>query len=145
MKKSFLIAAFFILTGFSSLFANDAGKAVKEAFNKTFTKAKDVKWSTENGLNLATFQLNGETLEAYYKDDATLVIAIHHLLSDRLPIFLQTSLKENYPGYWITDLIESANQDSSHYHISIENADQRITLESIEATEWSIEKLEAKN
>ncbi len=69
-------------------------------------------------------------MTAYFTPDGELMGVIHNMLSTQLPINLQTSLKKEYDGYWITELFEMAKSDSNSYFVTLHNADQIITLES---------------
>ena len=55
-----------------------------------------------------------------------------------MPMKLQTSLKNNYAGYWISDLFEISNNDGTNYYITMENADSKIVLKSTSDGNWSV-------
>ena len=84
--------------------------------------------------------MNDDVLTAYYTMDGEMMGVIRNLLSTELPINLQTSLKKDFIGFWVTELFEVAKQDSSSYFITIENADQSITLQSTDGSNWNTYK-----
>jgi hypothetical protein len=110
---------------------------VQAAFKQEFVQAKEVSWNRTENYFKAVFKMNENILTAYYTEDGELMGVIRNLLSTELPINLQTSLKKEYSGYWITDLFEFAKQDTSGYYITIENAGQVITLQSNDNFTWS--------
>ena len=110
---------------------------VENAFNQEFISAKEVNWQKTDNFYRASFKMNEELMTAYFTPDGELLGVIHNLLSTQLPINLQTSLKKDFDGYWITDLFECAKSDGNSYFITIHNADQVITLQSVDGASWS--------
>ena len=110
---------------------------VENAFKQEFTQAKDVNWQKTDNYYKAEFKLNNEVMTAYFAPDGELMGVIHNMLSTQLPINLQTSLKKDYDGYWITELFEMAKSDSNSYFVTLHNADQIITLESTDGSSWT--------
>jgi hypothetical protein len=110
---------------------------VQSAFKQEFVQAKEVNWVRTNTYFKAVFKMNDDVLTAFYTEDGEMMGVTRNLLSTELPINLQTSLKKEYNGYWVTDLFEFARPDASGYFITIENADQSITLQSSDGSNWS--------
>jgi hypothetical protein len=110
---------------------------VESAFKQEFAQAKEVNWSRTVDYVKAVFTMNNSVITAYYTEDGDLVAVVRNLLSTELPIYLQTSLKKEYGDYWITDLFEFARPDATGYFVTVENADQVITLQSVDGTVWS--------
>ena len=110
---------------------------VENAFKQEFGQAKDVSWEKTDNFYRAGFKMNNEVMTAYFTPDGELMGVVHNILSTRLPINLQTSLKKEYDGYWITELFEFAKPDSNGYFITIQNADKLITLQSTDGSSWS--------
>jgi hypothetical protein len=143
MKKSILTLALFFSIGIPALFASDdhgISRKMAASFNKDFSGAKQVQWTKEKNGCDARFILDGQVMTAYYNGQAELIAVVHHILTDRLPIFLLTSLKSDYHDYWVSGLFESASDHESSYHITLENADQIIEMRSVNATEWVTER-----
>ena len=140
MKKLFTAAVLCSVLLVNTAFANkneNVNTDVESAFKKEFTQAKEVSWQKTDAYYKATFKLNGETVNAYYNTDGSMLGIVHNMLSTQLPINLQTSLKREYENYWITDLFEYSRTDSNGYFITVENADQVITLQSTNGSSWS--------
>jgi len=140
MKKLFTAAVLSSVLLVNAAFANkneNVNVQVETAFKQEFTQAKEVSWQKTEAYYKATFKLNGETVNAYYNTDGSMLGIVHNMLSTQLPINLQTSLKREYENYWITDLFEYSRTDSNGYFITVENADQVITLQSTNGSSWS--------
>src|SRR5690349_5892255 len=108
----------------NSAFANtndNINEKVAAAFKHEFVQAKEVSWQKTDNYFKAVFKLNDDILTAYFSQDGEMMGVVRNLLSTELPINLQTSLKKDFTGYWITDLFEFAKKDASGYYITIEN------------------------
>jgi hypothetical protein len=124
----------------NSAYANgneNVNEKVKAAFKQEFVQASEVSWHKADNYYKAEFKMNDDVLTAYFSEDGELMGVIRNLASTELPINLQTSLKKEYSGYWITELFEFARKDASGYFITVENADQVITLQSGDGSNWS--------
>ena len=147
MKKFFLsliTTAFITLSSFANTVA-EVNQTVIKSFQKEFNNASNVEWTLVNGLNKATFTLNGNVLFAFYTNSGERIALTRNLTSDQLPIVLTSDLKKNYEGYWITDLFEIATDNQTSYYVTLENADQKIILESVGVQGWQSYKKEKKN
>ncbi len=111
---------------------------VANAFKQEFANTKDVSWTKTDNYYKAAFKVNNQPVNAYFTPEGQFIGIIHHLVSSQLPINLQTSLKKNYEDYWISELFEFAQPDSNGYFITVENADQVITLQSSDNSSWSV-------
>jgi len=140
MKKLFTAAVLSSVLLVNAAFANkneNINTQVESAFKQEFAQAKEVSWQKTNAYYKATFKLSGETVNAYYTESGEMLGIIHNMLSTQLPINLQASLKKEYDNYWITELFEYSRPDSNGYFITIQNADQVITLQSTNGSSWS--------
>ena len=73
------------------------------------------------------------------------MIAItRNISSTQLPISLQTNLKNNYEGFWISDLFEVANEEGTTYYVTVENADTKLILKSSNS-DWVTYQKERKS
>jgi hypothetical protein len=77
---------------------------------------------------------------AYYNEDGDLMAVVRNILSEQLPINLQTELKKKYNDRWISDLFEMASEGQTSYFVTVENADETITLRSTDFNSWSVYK-----
>jgi hypothetical protein len=145
MKKLITAAVLSTVLLVNAAFANktvtnkneDVNYKVEAAFKQEFAQAKDVNWKKTDDYYKAVFKINGELVNAYFTPEGEMMGMVHNILSTQLPISLQSSLRKEYDGYWITDLFEYSKQDSNGYYITIENADRIITLQSTDGYSWS--------
>ena len=141
MKKLLIATVLGAVMMVNSAFANkieNVSFKVENAFNKEFTQAKEVSWQKTDNYYKAVFKINNELVNAYFTPDGELIGTIHNILSTQLPINLQISLKKTYEDYWISELFEFSRQDSTGYFVTVQNADQVITLQSIDGASWSV-------
>lgn len=71
--------------------------------------------------------------------------ALHNILSDKLPARLLTTIKKDYKDYWITGLYKEDANGKISYHITVENADQTITLSATHYSNWSVVRIVPKD
>jgi hypothetical protein len=138
MKQFLIIIAF--LTASFSLHAEEVvtvSPNVLKSFEKTFVNASEVNWVSNDDISIAEFKFNNQYITAYYSNTGNLLGLRKNLLSTQLPVLLGASLKEQYCGYWITDLMEYGNQGETAYYVTLENANTRIILKSSLNT-WSL-------
>lgn len=144
MKRIILTLAI----AFSSfaVFAKDTkvSNAVLNAFNSEFVDAKDVQWSSGTGFYKASFTYNDQYVTAFYGFDGQMLGVARNISSLDLPLNLQSSLKKDYSGRWITELFEVSNEEGTHYYITLEQADSKITLKSSNGSKWSVYKKSTK-
>jgi hypothetical protein len=137
--KTFALVAM-LLTA-SSTFAtpnDDSNNAVKVAFHKDFKKAELTATEVKPAFTKLTFKLNGVVMYAFYSDNGQLLAVTRNITSDQLPISLLLDVKKDFTNYWITDLFELTGDGASNYYITLENADQRITLRSNGTDHWDV-------
>ena len=113
--------------------------AALESFNKTFSHAQEVSWTESNNLYKVNFQVNSQYVTGYYAEDGGLVALTKNILSTQLPIILETSLKDNYFDYWITELFEISNEYEVSYYVTLENAQTKLVLKS-SSSNWHVQK-----
>ena len=144
MKKIIITLAIAISSIAAFATEEPVSSAVLNAFNKEFAGVKDVQWTNTDKYVKASFIFNGQNVNAFYDEDAQLIALARNISSLQLPISLQTSLKNSYKGYWISDLFEMSNHDGISYYITIENADSKIVLTSNGNNKWTSFKKAAK-
>jgi len=146
MKKKILTLLAFVMLTVTSTFAggNEISKDALTTFSGTFTKATEVKWEKDINYYKASFKMNGQSLNALLSEEGKLIAVSRNILSTELPIGLQAALNKNISAYWISDLAEYAMDNETLYYVTLENADQKITLESIGTYDWSLLKKMAK-
>ena len=76
------------------------------------------------------------------KKSATVV---RNILSDKLPAKLLASIKKEYKDYWITALSKEDASGKISYHITVENADQIVSLSATRASGWAVARIVPKD
>lgn len=144
MKRIILTLAI-ALSSFA-VFAKDVkvSTAVLNSFNSEFADAKDVQWSSGTGFYKASFMYNDQYVTAFYGFDGQMLGVARNISSLDLPLNLQSSLKKDYSGRWITELFEVSNEEGTHYYITLEQADSKVTLKSSNGSKWSVYKKSTK-
>jgi hypothetical protein len=112
MKKLLFGSAILLITGFSVAQAND--------YNHT---------SSQNSSQT----MNNPDLQI-----ANLPVGVHNILSDQLPAMLRAHIKEDYKGYWITELYVEGSSTEPSYYITVENGDQIIKMNAADSENWVI-------
>ena len=148
MKKIFLSLAAVALMGISA-FANGNDEIVSQktlaAFKSDFSNATHTTWEQKDGFIKATFSFNGQVMFAYYDNDGFLKAVVRNIVSDKLPLNLLTSLKNDYSDYWITDLFEISADNETTYYVTVENAGKKVVLKSDGSAYWNVFSKEKKN
>jgi hypothetical protein len=146
LKKSLLIWTM-LFVGAGSSFANKPeriNEQVISSFKRDFTTAQDVSWDQTQATFKATFKLNDQVMFAWYTEDGNLLAVVRNMVSGQLPISLLSDLKNNYSGYWISDLFEMVSNDATSYYITIEDSEQKIVLRSQGGVGWETFRKERK-
>jgi hypothetical protein len=143
MKKIITTIAIAICS-FSAFANGSVNQKVLDAFNNEFSSASEVEWSIGEDYYKASFNYNGKYVYAYYDGNGELLGLARNLSPVDLPMALQTNLKKNYAGFWVSDLFESVKNDETNYYITIENADSKVVLKS-ELNSWSVYKKTKKS
>jgi hypothetical protein len=145
--KRFLITltVLFSLISISS-FASDSkvDSRVLKSFQSSFKNATEVDWTVTNNFYKANFSLNGQYVAAYFDGSGNMMAITRNISSTQLPISLQTNLKNNYEGFWISDLFEVANEEGTTYYVTVENADTKLILRSSNA-DWATYQKQRKS
>ena len=134
----FILTIYFSLISASS-FASEikVSPAALESFNYSFKHASEVNWTAGENYYKADFIQDGQYLTAFFDGDGAFLAVTKNITSTQLPVKLQTSLKKQQEGFWITSLIEVAKESGTSYYITLENADTRIIMKSSDNT-WNV-------
>jgi hypothetical protein len=117
--------------------SNDINNGIRTSFKKDFQNGQILTTEAYKRFTKLTFKLDGQILSAFYSESGDLLAVTHNILSSQLPINLMLSLKNDYNGYWITELFEFTGDSDNCYYVSLENADSKVTLRS-NGNEWEI-------
>jgi len=127
---TFAIALFITVSSFAKPVDIVNGE-IRTAFSKSFRNAQVLSTETHESFTKLTFKMNDAVMFAFYSNTGELLAVTRNLVSTQLPMSLLLSLKDEYKGYWITDLFEFNSSDSTtNYYTTLENADIKITLRS---------------
>ncbi len=142
MKKKIVILTALVILAVATTFANDneIGKNALSTFSETFTKATNVKWERNSHYYAASFQMNGQSLTALLSENGDMIAVSRNILSTEMPLHLQTTLARDYSAYWISDLVEYAVGSETRYYVTVEDADKKIVLESVNTYDWTLVK-----
>ncbi|MGE5519441.1 MAG: hypothetical protein ACM3VS_05880 [Candidatus Dadabacteria bacterium] len=138
--KFLLVTLATLFTIFSSPVKAADGKvtpAVLYSFNKSFEDVSEVSWTVTSQYYKADFNYNGQYVSAYYDASGNLMALTRNITSVQLPMTLQTSLKNDNEGMWITDLFEVNDEAGTSYYVTLENADSKLILKSSLGSGWS--------
>lgn len=149
MKSNFILLCLVLATGFNSLFANvgsEVNSSVLRTFQKEFANAERISWSTTGPLAKATFTIGGQEWYAFYSEAGKRVALGRNIHISHLPINLITDVNVTYfqKGYWATAAFEVSKDDESAFYMSVENADEKLLLKSINLSEWMVYKSTTK-
>src|SRR3954447_24357028 len=117
--KPILIAVALLAGTFTKSFASEepvVQPTVLKSFKTTFANATEVDWSTTQNLYKADFSLNGRYVTAYYNSDGSMAALTRHISVSELPVILQTAIKNDYKGQWVSDVFEVTNDDGLRYY-----------------------------
>ncbi|HEX3768096.1 MAG TPA: hypothetical protein VHT72_06945 [Puia sp.] len=148
MKKKILtwIAAFLLMANI--LLANTGETRVPETvattFSDNFSQATEVRWEGWGNYYKATFRQNDLIMFVFISDNAELMGIAKNVLSDKLPVFMQTDLKNKYPDFWITELAKYVIADKTGFLVTVENADEKIVLKAMNNQHWQVYSRETK-
>ena len=143
MKKTILTIGMMLTVALTTAFASDGTTNTSKAqtsFGNNFTGASNVSWQQDAGFAKATFTMSNQVMFAYYNEDGELMAVVRNILSEQLPINLQTELKKKYNDRWISNLFEMAKEGQTTYYVTLESADETITLQSTDFNTWSVFK-----
>jgi hypothetical protein len=140
MKQLFFSLALFLVFEVNTFAADTAvSPNILQSFKKTFSNAKEVVWSANKDVFKAEFVYSSQYISAYYDADGNMLALTKNILSTQLPVLLETSLKEDYCGYWIADVLELSTEEGTSYYTTLENADEKLILKSSQ-NNWMVSK-----
>lgn len=84
-----------------------------ENFRNSFPQATVIECKNKNDLTEVNFTWQGMNLEAFYDLDGNLVATCRDIRVDNLPLNIQFSVRQNYPGYILQRASEFSDGDNS--------------------------------
>jgi hypothetical protein len=137
--KLIAIAALVLTMGSTNSFAGPAhglNGQVSSAFQKDFNKAELMDYNISKDYTRLTLKVNDMIVFAYYSENGELLAVTRNIKSTQLPLPLLLDLKKNYGGYWITELFELSSGGQTSYYMTVENADKKLNLRSVNNDGW---------
>ena len=148
MKKLFIAIVAVIALG-TSAFAADVNSEVTMAvvtkFKSQFVNVTNVEWKIEGQYSKASFLSNGERMEAYYDNTATLFATSKAVAIEKLPARAQKKIAKNFSGYTLKECIEvDIAEDNSSYFASYSNDTYNVILKIDQSGSVSVYKKDKK-
>lgn len=138
MKKIVLVLGLVATMGVCNAYPSErVSQKVLASFKAEFSNAQSVEWETGNNYFKAAFTMNEQRIFAFYNVEGELLSVARYISSVQLPINLFSDLKNNYSKYWISDLFEVSNNEGLHYYVTLETADSKLVMSSINGGSWS--------
>ena len=135
--KKVLITLAIAVSSFSAAFAGEEVSAkVLGAFNREFSTAQEITWTVADHYYQATFRYHDHYVSAYYSTDGELIGLTRNISPTDLPLALQSDLKKNHADFWITGLFEVSKDGATAYYLTLEDADTRLVMRSVDGGSW---------
>ncbi|WP_207495003.1 hypothetical protein [Aridibaculum aurantiacum] len=130
MKKLFF-AALIATTVATTAFATDAkkiGVRVHNSFKADYGNIENVNWTLRDNFAKASFQLNGEKMEAFYDVEGNNIGTSKAIAVDAIPTSAKRALAKKFADYTVTEAIQFDGVDESAYYISADNSHEKLVL-----------------
>ena len=99
----------------------EATSKLKQALNKEFAGASDVKWySEDNKTFMAKFNLNARSVTAYFDGDGNLLATRRYIDEQYLPLAVSNKLAKRYPKDVVRWVVEFDSEGSTVYYVTLE-------------------------
>lgn len=130
MKK--ILAAAIALTFTFSSFAKDPGvkEKVLEAFNKTFSDAKEVVWTESNNSYEANFKQHEVQTRVYYDKEGNILRTLRYYGENHLPLMVLSKIKTKYSDKKIFGVTEEATENGINFHVILEDEKSWLQINS---------------
>lgn len=94
-----------------------------------FKDAKEIDWSSKGTLTEASFEWNGQKLQAFYTQDGEQVALSREIPVAQLPVKALRAVKNKYSDYKTTEAIEFNSADAGlSYYVSLEKGNKKTIL-----------------
>ncbi len=130
--KKLMIAALLVATIGTSAFAMDVKNLnykVRNNFETNFIGAKNVSWSESSEYIKASFELNGEMVEAFYGNDGESIGTSRKVEFKTLPLSAISKIKAKYSTYTVNEVIEFDRNSEKNFYVSLVDGDKKQILE----------------
>ncbi len=123
MKKMFSTATLAVLLSISSVFAtekNNSNDAAIRSFEKLFTGASFVEWSSVNDLKKATFVWGGFRTIAFFDAEGSFRASIRGMFMSQAPIKVARSFSDTFSDAVALEVNEITNEEGTSYKVMFE-------------------------
>lgn len=121
MKKYFLTAALGLIALSTTLATPAEGKVsyrVSQSFTRDFGNPGLVTWSEARGhLLKASFEADGQTVCAFYRQDGEYVATTITMQRQQLPLKARLAVDKALSGYTLTEIFELQTPSETAYYI----------------------------
>ncbi len=139
-----LVMVFSLSTMYAFTGEEAVNKSALEAFKNDYSCATDAVWTVGSNYYKVSFTLDEKKLFAFYNTEGEFMGVSRNIFSSELPGYLQKRLKKSYSNFWISELFEVATPETTGYYITMENADSKVILRSLDGSNWSVFKKSTK-
>lgn len=127
MKKLFVIAA--LLISISTFAAPvDVNEKVLKAFNSSFSKAEDIKWSEAENIYTVNFKQGLVRAVVRYDNEGNFLSSLRYYMATELPVDIICRVQARYPKRTATEVTEYTVGYAINYYINVEDTQSWITL-----------------
>ncbi len=131
MKKAiFSLFAALVLT--VSAFASDNvnNRLILQNFYTDFSNAQHVSWVVKNEFTKATFEMDGQKMEAFYNDNGDLIASSATVSANNLPKQLVQKIADKLKGYTMKEAIMLTAGQETNYYISLSDGTRTFIVKS---------------
>jgi len=127
--KKFLIVAYFLAVGFSSMAAaRNINEKLLQAFRETYPNAVQVNWMEYPETYVVYFAEQGVKATIIFNKDGKFVRSTRYYQEENLPYYLVAAIKEKFPAKKIYSVTEISTASGVDYYIKLEDAKTWMTL-----------------
>lgn len=131
MKKIIVAMSMLLAIGSTTAFATEtpANTNLERTFQKEFSGAQHVSWTTEEGYDKAVFVLGGSRVMAWFDTDGDLAGTVRDLAYNQLPLTVMRAIDKKFgPSATFIDLRELTNGDGTRYKLTIESGEKKYNV-----------------
>ncbi|HMJ48016.1 MAG TPA: hypothetical protein VK498_11850 [Ferruginibacter sp.] len=136
-----LSAALLISTSSFAGKGEEISEAIKTAFAKSFSSAKNVNWKKTNDLYFANFQVERSKLFAAFNESGDLVAVSRTIDISQVPLALARAIQKDYADYYLSGSVtEMVLEGNTSYYFNAESKTRSLELKGNANGEISVEK-----
>jgi len=121
MKKISLAAIILISSFYSFAFDPGVNEKVLDAFNKTFSDARDVSWSETPNSYEVSFKQHAIQLKVNYDKEGNIINTLRYYSEEHLPLMVLSKIKTRFTDKKIFGVTEISSEEGTYYHVVLED------------------------